>query len=134
MLALRLDAGGARVAEVEPPKPSPGYARVRVALAGVCNTDLELVKGYMGFRGVLGHEFVGRVDAGPREWLGRLPRVVEPFCDEAHRADVEAFLKPRMEKLPGGPRNLAKALERIRLCGALRASQASSLSQFLAKP
>jgi threonine dehydrogenase-like Zn-dependent dehydrogenase len=71
MLALRLDETGARVAEVAPPAPAPGYARVRVALAGVCNTDLELVKGYMGFRGVLGHEFAGRVDAGPPEWLGR---------------------------------------------------------------
>jgi threonine dehydrogenase-like Zn-dependent dehydrogenase len=71
MLALRLDAHGARVTELPVPEPGPGFARVKVALAGVCNTDLELVKGYMGFEGVLGHEFVGRVDAGPPEWLGR---------------------------------------------------------------
>jgi threonine dehydrogenase-like Zn-dependent dehydrogenase len=71
VLALQLGESGARVAEVAAPVPAPGFARVRVALAGVCNTDLELVKGYMGFRGVLGHEFVGRVDAGPSEWLGR---------------------------------------------------------------
>jgi threonine dehydrogenase-like Zn-dependent dehydrogenase len=70
MLALRLDEGGPHVAEIDAPDVTPGTARVRVGLAGVCNTDLELVKGYMGFRGVLGHEFVGRVEAGPAEWLG----------------------------------------------------------------
>jgi threonine dehydrogenase-like Zn-dependent dehydrogenase len=37
----------------------PGEAIIRVTHAGVCNTDLELIKGYMGFSGVLGHEFVG---------------------------------------------------------------------------
>jgi threonine dehydrogenase-like Zn-dependent dehydrogenase len=41
------------------PAPAPGEAIVRVTHAGICNTDLELLKGYMGFRGVLGHEFVG---------------------------------------------------------------------------
>jgi threonine dehydrogenase-like Zn-dependent dehydrogenase len=44
---------------------------VRVSLAGVCSTDLEIVKGYMQFRGILGHEFVGRVEAGPPEWRGQ---------------------------------------------------------------
>lgn len=43
----------------------PGEARVRVRLAGVCATDLELVKGYMGFEGTLGHEWVGEVEAAP---------------------------------------------------------------------
>jgi len=40
-------------------------ALVRVAMAGICNTDLELVKGYMGFEGILGHEFVGVVAEAP---------------------------------------------------------------------
>ena len=71
MRALRRDEHGARVVEIEPPALLPGTARVRVALAGVCNTDLELVRGYMDFRGVLGHEFVGVVEDGPREWIGR---------------------------------------------------------------
>jgi threonine dehydrogenase-like Zn-dependent dehydrogenase len=44
---------------------------VRVAWAGVCRTDLELMKGYMGFRGILGHEFVGKVVEGPPEWEGK---------------------------------------------------------------
>lgn len=49
-----------------------GEARVRVSLAGVCATDLELIKGYMGFTGVLGHEWVGVVEAAPdAAWVGR---------------------------------------------------------------
>lgn len=43
----------------------PGEALVRVTHAGICNTDLEIVKGYMGFSGVLGHEFVGIVEKSP---------------------------------------------------------------------
>ena len=45
--------------------PPPGEALVRVRLAGICNTDLELVRGYLNFRGTLGHEFVGEVWSGP---------------------------------------------------------------------
>jgi alcohol dehydrogenase len=42
--------------------PPSGEALVRVTLAGICNTDLEITRGYMGFQGVLGHEFVGIVE------------------------------------------------------------------------
>jgi threonine dehydrogenase-like Zn-dependent dehydrogenase len=44
---------------------------VAVSIAGVCNTDLEIVRGYMGFRGTLGHELVGRVVEGPPSWVGK---------------------------------------------------------------
>ncbi|MDH4184713.1 MAG: alcohol dehydrogenase catalytic domain-containing protein [Nitrospinota bacterium] len=44
----------------------PGEALIRPILAGVCSTDLEIAKGYMGFSGVLGHEFVGRVEKAPQ--------------------------------------------------------------------
>ena len=44
------------------PQPPPGEVRVRTTLAGICNTDLEVIGGYAGFQGVLGHEFVGIVD------------------------------------------------------------------------
>jgi threonine dehydrogenase-like Zn-dependent dehydrogenase len=47
------------------PVPAPGEVLVRVLRAGVCETDLQLIKGYMGFRGVLGHEFVGIAQSGP---------------------------------------------------------------------
>jgi threonine dehydrogenase-like Zn-dependent dehydrogenase len=59
--------------DVPEPDPATGEAVVRVRLAGVCNTDLEMVKGYYAFTGVPGHEFVGeveRADSAP-EWIGR---------------------------------------------------------------
>jgi threonine dehydrogenase-like Zn-dependent dehydrogenase len=69
--ALCFDGRSARVVERDTPSQAEGMARVRVHLAGVCNTDLELVKGYMGFEGVLGHEFVGVVEHGPDAWRGQ---------------------------------------------------------------
>src|SRR5437764_667576 len=64
MKALRFEDGRLRLADV--PAPSrEGEALVRVRLAGVCNTDLEIVRGYAGFRGTLGHEFVGVVESAP---------------------------------------------------------------------
>jgi threonine dehydrogenase-like Zn-dependent dehydrogenase len=71
MRALCFDGVATRVAEVPTPKVCDETVLVRVRLAGVCNTDLEIVKGYMGFRGVLGHEFVGDVEQGPEEWRGQ---------------------------------------------------------------
>ena len=53
------------------PRPADGEALVAVRLAGVCSTDLEVLKGYMSFTGVMGHEFVGEVLEGPPELLGR---------------------------------------------------------------
>ncbi|MGD9099273.1 MAG: alcohol dehydrogenase catalytic domain-containing protein [Anaerolineae bacterium] len=57
------------------PKPQlpPGEALIRVRQAGVCNTDQELIKGYGDFRGVLGHEFVGEVEAclTVPHWVGQ---------------------------------------------------------------
>jgi len=59
------------VTAIERPAPD-GEALVRVTLSGVCNTDLELAEGYMGFRGTLGHEFVGVVEV-PGDEPGALP-------------------------------------------------------------
>ncbi len=71
MRALVFD-GTSRLRDDWPePKPGPGEALVGVLAAGVCRTDLEIVKGYMAFRGVLGHEFVGRVLDGPPDWRGK---------------------------------------------------------------
>ncbi|MDD3238414.1 MAG: alcohol dehydrogenase catalytic domain-containing protein [Candidatus Gastranaerophilales bacterium] len=44
------------------PEPKEGEALVKVVLAGICNTDYEITKGYMGYNGILGHEFVGIVE------------------------------------------------------------------------
>src|SRR5580693_9960665 len=64
MRALRVADGTASLVEVAPPA-ADGEAIVRVTLSGICNTDLEIARGYAGFRGTIGHEFVGTVeDAG----------------------------------------------------------------------
>jgi threonine dehydrogenase-like Zn-dependent dehydrogenase len=65
MRALVLDDEVRFRASVPVPVPTDGEVLVRVSCAGVCETDLQLIKGYMGFRGVLGHEFVGVAEAGP---------------------------------------------------------------------
>src|SRR5215218_10020865 len=72
MKALRFENGQLGVAEVAAPSRA-GEALVRVRLAGVCNTDLEIARGYAGFRGTLGHEFVGEVESAPGapELVGR---------------------------------------------------------------
>lgn len=48
------------------PVPGPEDALIRVRAAGICDTDLQLARGYMGFRGILGHEFVGEDESGRR--------------------------------------------------------------------
>jgi alcohol dehydrogenase len=60
------------------PKLRPGWALVRVRLAGICNTDVEILRGYHRFRGVPGHEFVGEVAdlaavsaAERKRWMGK---------------------------------------------------------------
>jgi alcohol dehydrogenase len=66
-----------RVAVIQKPLPRlrPGWALVRVRLAGICNTDIEILRGYHNFHGTLGHEFVGEVVrvASPKDrgWVGR---------------------------------------------------------------
>lgn len=71
MKALYFDGSHAKVIERPEPAPKPGWAIVDVRVAGVCNTDLEIVRGYMGFSGVLGHELCGVVVEGPAEWMGK---------------------------------------------------------------
>ena len=44
------------------PVPQKGEALIKISMAGICNTDAEIIKGYMGYNGVLGHEFVGVVE------------------------------------------------------------------------
>lgn len=71
MRALVWDGTAARVVDRDPPSITAGMAVIEVRCAGICNTDLEITKGYMGFRGTLGHEFVGEVVGGPAAWRGR---------------------------------------------------------------
>jgi threonine dehydrogenase-like Zn-dependent dehydrogenase len=53
------------------PEPSTEEALVRVLQAGVCNTDLELLRGYYPYKGILGHEFVGVVEQGPEHLINQ---------------------------------------------------------------
>jgi threonine dehydrogenase-like Zn-dependent dehydrogenase len=74
MRALWLEERRLRLREDCPPPPLPsGEALVRVLRAGVCNTDLELVRGYYPYAGIPGHEFVGRVERAPgaEGWVGK---------------------------------------------------------------
>lgn len=66
MRALVLNEGAVVLQTDRPvPRPDEGEVLVRVVRAGVCETDLQLVDGYMSFSGVLGHEFVGIAEEGP---------------------------------------------------------------------
>jgi threonine dehydrogenase-like Zn-dependent dehydrogenase len=72
MKALYLSDGEIRLRRITKPIPTSNEALVKVKKAGICNTDLELIKGYMGFEGIPGHEFVGRVVQSPSsEWTGK---------------------------------------------------------------
>src|SRR5437762_12490854 len=62
MKALRFEHQQLQVNDVPPPAMD-GEAIVRVTLSGICNTDLEIARGYAGFQGTLGHEFVGVIES-----------------------------------------------------------------------
>jgi len=78
VLAFTIAKGKLRRIEKPLPWLRRGWALIRVRLAGICNTDIELLRGYHGFRGIPGHEFVGEVTevhdvsaAQKNKWLGR---------------------------------------------------------------
>ena len=62
MKAVVFDKELKLVKDYEKPTPKEGDALIRVTLAGICNTDYEITKGYMGYKGILGHEAVGVVE------------------------------------------------------------------------
>jgi threonine dehydrogenase-like Zn-dependent dehydrogenase len=72
MKALRFVNNQLKLADV--PKPNAeSEALIRVTMSGICNTDLEIVRGYAGFSGTIGHEFVGIVEESKDapEWVGK---------------------------------------------------------------
>jgi alcohol dehydrogenase len=102
VLAFSVSCGKLKQFEKRLPELRPGWALIRLRLAGICNTDVEILCGYHAFRGTPGHEFVGEVAdvrgvPGPlkKKWLGR--RVVgeinvscsaygfRPLCDFCKR-------------------------------------------------
>ena len=71
MRAMWLEDGQLRMRDDVPiPDPPEGEALVRVLAAGICNTDIELTRGYYPYAGVPGHEFVGVVERGPEDIVG----------------------------------------------------------------
>jgi threonine dehydrogenase-like Zn-dependent dehydrogenase len=86
MKALRFTEGELRLAETPVPHAN-GDALVRVTLSGICNTDLEIVRGYAGFEGTIGHEFVGVVEwSSNADLIGkRVVGEINAGCGECER-------------------------------------------------
>jgi threonine dehydrogenase-like Zn-dependent dehydrogenase len=97
MKALRVEKRGLAVREIEQPQPGQ-EALVRVLLSGICNTDLEIARGYAGFKGTIGHEFVGIVEDSPDGKLvgQRVVGEINAGCNECALCRA------------GDPRNCAK--------------------------
>ncbi len=86
MRALWLEEQSLSLREVARPVAPAGEALVRVLLAGICNTDIELTRGYYPFTGIPGHEFVGVVASGGPELAGR--RVVGEINAVCHACEA----------------------------------------------
>jgi alcohol dehydrogenase len=72
MIAVHIEKRRASIIRVSRPRRPAGYSSIRLLCAGICNTDLELLRGYYGFSGTPGHEFVGEVVASDnRALVGR---------------------------------------------------------------
>lgn len=77
MISVHLESGRVEVRSRSVPRIAPGFARIRLIAAGICSTDLELQRGYYGFHGTPGHEFVGEVsevrseDSDDSSWIGQ---------------------------------------------------------------
>src|SRR5579871_586445 len=75
MIAVHIEDGGVEIRRRALPKVPEGFARIRLLAAGICSTDLELQRGYYGFSGTPGHEFVGEVAAvnsnENSNWIGQ---------------------------------------------------------------
>ncbi|MCI0387922.1 MAG: alcohol dehydrogenase catalytic domain-containing protein [Acidobacteria bacterium] len=93
MKALRFENSELRLSDVDIPHRG-GEVLVRITIAGICNTDLEIVRGYANFCGTLGHEFVGIVEDSPDEsQIGR--RVVGEINAGCGRCDLCLQSDPR---------------------------------------
>ena len=72
MVSVCLENGKVLVRKQARPRRPEGFALIRLLYGGICNTDIELQRGYYGFRGTPGHEFVGEVvEADDQRWVGQ---------------------------------------------------------------
>jgi len=115
MRALWLENGTLELRRnVDRPRRRAGEALIRVLQAGICNTDLELLRGYYGYTGIPGHEFVGEVEEGPDELCGQ--RVVGEIniacgdCSACRRGDRSHCLDRRVLGLRDHPGAFAELL------------------------
>lgn len=93
MLSLRVEKKQLKLRDIEKPH-NPDEALVRVLLSGICNTDLEIARGYAGFNGTIGHEFVGVVEKSTdRKLVGQ--RVVGEINAGCGRCDLCRAGDPR---------------------------------------
>ncbi|NWF70691.1 MAG: alcohol dehydrogenase catalytic domain-containing protein [Chloroflexi bacterium] len=114
MRALLFD-GILRVEHNAPmPEPLADQALLKIRRAGICNTDLEIVRGYANYTGILGHEFVAEVAAGPEALVGR--RVVgeinvsDGTCDMCRRGIPSQCRQRRAVGIHGYPGAFAEYL------------------------
>ena len=75
------------------PDPKPGESLVRVKLAGICGTDLEILQGYMEYHGILGHEFVGNLRNGMVQWI-----IGWQILEQKNQGSMEDFQKECLVK------------------------------------
>ena len=87
MKAIYFDGNKAELISARKPRLRIGEALIRIKMAGICATDLEILLGYLEFRGILGHEFVGTVESSEEKHLvGK--RVVGEIFIPCHNCSV----------------------------------------------
>jgi alcohol dehydrogenase len=87
MLALQYNGSLTLDSEFPVPRREKGESLIRILKSGICLTDIHLMRGYMAFQGVLGHEFVGIVEESERkELIGQ--RVVGEINAACHRCET----------------------------------------------
>ena len=86
MRALWLENNQIDLRDISQPR-KPGEALIKIKKAGICSTDLELVKGYYPYTGILGHEFVGEVvEADNASWIGqRVVGEINIVCNQCEQ-------------------------------------------------
>ena len=98
MVSICLENGKVLVRRQARPRRREGFALIRLIYGGICNTDIELQRGYYGFHGTPGHEFVGEVvEADDQSWVGqRVVGEINLACGKCEwcRADSAAIVPP----------------------------------------
>jgi threonine dehydrogenase-like Zn-dependent dehydrogenase len=130
LLAFVVDRHNLKRKNASMPSLRPGWMLVRVRIAGICNTDMELLRGYHNFRGTPGHEFIGEVQdaagvsaALKKQWIGkRVTGEINIACHALSFRPVCRFCK----------RGLTRHCERRKVLGIV--AQNGAFAEYLALP